>query len=403
MWASLGRRVITNLTTVTDSARGFTTLMLGRYFAGRLIEDGKVPREDALDVFLRMEQIAGYVRYAAHGSEQAIRGVERVKKNIDEGNGRVWIGTDRKGMILSDQKTYGLWGLYTVAARTSRLIPEGPTGVSDEARELIEKSYLPKLEGGLPSLLRLLERGGYFTAKQSEPLFSGLAKILAPRFTGAELDLYGRNLRDGLVPGASPDGRQQRFRVLLEEVTDLDAPLSRQEIVRLAERARKKDATLARSLERIVHLESLLAPADVAFDFLLTQSGQSPEDAAERLRESWGTRVPNLDREAFDDLLPELREATSPQIVALARRCHVALAAGAYREALAALADWNGRVMADRRAAPWVRIGENGRIDVRYRGAERLLPKEEEVATLWRYDYFVGSLKRVTRELRDAA
>ena len=53
IWSRFGRHVVTNLTTVTTSVRGFTILLLGRYFGERLIEDGIVGREEALNVFLR--------------------------------------------------------------------------------------------------------------------------------------------------------------------------------------------------------------------------------------------------------------------------------------------------------------------------------------------------------------
>ena len=38
IWAAFGRHVVTNLTTQSTSVRGFTTLLLGRYFAAELLE-----------------------------------------------------------------------------------------------------------------------------------------------------------------------------------------------------------------------------------------------------------------------------------------------------------------------------------------------------------------------------
>ena len=105
--------------------RGFTTLLLGRYFAAELVDKGMANRDDGLDVFLRMEQLSAYVRHVAHGVAGDIRGIERVRKTVDETRGRVPIHADRRGWIFSDQKVYGLWGLYSVSARTSGLIPEG--------------------------------------------------------------------------------------------------------------------------------------------------------------------------------------------------------------------------------------------------------------------------------------
>ena len=81
MWAAFGRQVVSNLTMQTASVRGFTILLLGRYFGARLIDEGRVPREGALDVFLRMEQIGAYARHVAHGVEGDIRGIERVRSH----------------------------------------------------------------------------------------------------------------------------------------------------------------------------------------------------------------------------------------------------------------------------------------------------------------------------------
>src|SRR5688572_42013 len=112
IWARLGRHVVGNLTTVSTSVRDFTTLILGYYFTERVASefggDGDLP------VFLRWEQLAAYARGEING-DWAFRGVERVKKNLQDG-APVRLGTSATAQILSNQKTYGLWGLYTVPA-----------------------------------------------------------------------------------------------------------------------------------------------------------------------------------------------------------------------------------------------------------------------------------------------
>ena len=85
IWAKFGRHLVTNLTTQTTSVRGFTILLLGRYFAQQLFENGAIQTEDALDVFLRTEQIGAYVRRVAYNVESGIRGIDRVKRNLSEG------------------------------------------------------------------------------------------------------------------------------------------------------------------------------------------------------------------------------------------------------------------------------------------------------------------------------
>lgn len=403
VWAAFGRHVVTNLTTQSTSVRGFTILLLGRYFAARLIEDGTVSQEEALNVFLRMEQIGAYIRHVAHKLEGDIRGIERVMTFLEEGRGKVNIQSDRKGMILSDQKTYGLWGLYSVPARTSGMIPEGSFGVTEKAREFIERNYMPSLESVINPLLRLLSRGGTLDTRTKEPVFVALAKTLPETFTPEEIEFYGHYLRDGLEVKTTSRERQARFRALLDANTDLDAPVGREEVLQLSEAAQWVDVALAEYLKRITHLEALLAPAGVIFDYILTQSGQRLKDVAAKLVNHWGGGVPNLDPSVFREILPEIRQMSTPEISAAVARSHEALTTGNFEEVVFSLLDWNAKVMAVRNAAPWARLAEDGRIDVRYRGIERLLPHADRLPMLWHNSYFIDSLKSVTRQLRNGS
>src|ERR1051325_11575973 len=107
IWTRLGRQVVGNLTTVSTSVRDFTTTILGYYFAERVASEET--RDGDLAVFLRWEQLASYARGAMNG-DWDFRGTERAKKYLNEGP-KVRLGTDSAALILSDQKTYGLWGL----------------------------------------------------------------------------------------------------------------------------------------------------------------------------------------------------------------------------------------------------------------------------------------------------
>lgn len=401
VWAAFGRHVVTNLTTQSTSVRGFTILLLGRYFAARLIEDGTVSQEEALNVFLRMEQIGAYIRHVAHKLEGNIRGIERVMTFLEEGRGKVKIQSDRRGMILSDQKTYGLWGLYSVPARTSGMILEGSFDVTEKAREFIERNYMPSLESVTNPLLRLLSRGGTLDTRTKEPVFVALTNILSETFTPEEIEFYGHYLRDGLEVKTTSRERQARFRDLLETNIDLDAQVGREEVLQISETAQGVDVALAKYLKRITHLEALLAPAAVIFDYILTQNGQRPKDVAAKLLKHWGGGVPNLDPSKFREILPEIRETSTSEISAAVARSHEALTTGNYEEAVIAVLDWNAKVMAVRNAAPWARLAEDGRLDVRYRGIERLLPDADDLPMLWHNSYFIDSLKSVTRQLRN--
>src|SRR5262245_52467419 len=133
IWTRLGRRVIGNLTTVSNSLRDFTTLLLGYYFAERLADE--LGTDSELATLLNWERLAAYARVTA-SKDLAFRGTERVQKNLAEGP-RVTISDERSHQNLGDQKTYGLWGLYTMPARASGLVDGDPARLTPSARELV--------------------------------------------------------------------------------------------------------------------------------------------------------------------------------------------------------------------------------------------------------------------------
>ena len=106
--SALGRHII--------SARGFMILILGRYLAKLLTDTDRTNSVSPIDVFLRFEQLCAYIRHIAHRVEGDIRGIESVRKR-SRTMSKIPIQTGQEGKILTDQKLYGLWGLYSVPAR----------------------------------------------------------------------------------------------------------------------------------------------------------------------------------------------------------------------------------------------------------------------------------------------
>lgn len=401
IWAAAGRTLVTNLTTVTTSVRGFTTLLLGRYAAQRLAEDGTCREQDALAIFLRMEQVCAYVRHAGYGVKEGIRGIERVMKSLSENGRAVPIQDAPKGWILSDQKTYGLWGLFSVSARTSGLIPDGPIGVTPLARQFIEDTYWSQLKSVEKSLLKLLAAGGTLNTSLKDRIFQALAKALPEKLTSRERDFYGKALLEAShaeLGGVAK--RQSRLSVIMRKETDLDKPIGRATVLALAKAARRTDEELARRLLKAARMEATLAPAETFFEHLQMCNGQSPKSVADALATQWGSAVPNLDRDGFAELRPEIETVVGTEIAGVIERCDTALGSGRYEAAIEALLDWNRLVMAARKAPPWLRE-QSGRIDVRYRSAGRILPTAKDLPDLWRNSYFLDALKEITRELAE--
>ena len=406
MWAEFGRHVVVNLTMQTNSLRGFTILLLARYLTERVIEEGRLGRESALDAFLRFEQVGAYVRHVAHDVESDIRGIERVRSNVANQNGKVSIAANPGGFILIDQKVNGLWGLFSVSARVSGLILDGPVGLTSKAREFVEHAYLPSLRGTLDALLHMVEKDGRLDTVAPDAVFAALSEVLSQSFTSEEREFYGAYLRDGLHVRQDSDTlryRQKTFSELLAANIDPDSAIERKDMVLLSNAAQSVDNELAHRLDRIVRLEAVLAPAMSLFDFLLTCHGREIGDIEEELMDRWGKSVPYIDAQKNSDLLVEIGATSSSTVKKCFDRCQRGLGSGSYDKALDALLAWHEDTMRRRGGAPWVRVAEDGRLDVGYRGTGQVLPDGDELSALWRNGYFIPPLRAIIGQLGRAA
>ncbi len=405
IWTAFGRQVIANLTTQTNSARGFTILLLGRYLAERAIEDERISRELALDAFLCFEQVGAYVRHVGHGVSGDIRGIERVRSRLHEHGGLVPIRADASGFILGDQRVNGLWGLFSVSARVSRLIPDGPVGLTPNAKLFVEREYLPTLQPVMDRLLELISSGGNLDTSTPDAVFSALRIVLSESFTAEERQFYGEYIRDGRHVRQARAGLQRTFCKLLANHVNLAAATDRNDVEQLREAARSVDPELANRLNRIARVEAVLAPSMVLFDFILARHHREVDEMTEELHERWEVAVPNVDVQENQDLLPAVASiwGETSGVANCFQRCQQGLATGNYGVALRALLQWHRYVMNSRGGAPWVVIGEDGALDVRYRAATQELPTRDDLGELWRNGYFIDSLKGVTRQLGQAA
>jgi hypothetical protein len=192
--------VVRNLTTVTTSLRGFTTLLLGFYFAERVVEDHAVGESHFIDLFLKVEQLAAYSRVAHSADpdrydEDEIRGIQRVKKNIAEGKGKVTISARQASQILANQKDYGLWGLYRVAAQNSGWLENNTARLTAATRDFVEAEYLPRLGRDGEPVIRLLKSDITFEPHgKHQKIAYDLAQVLGNRLTVNEVGFYTTHL-----------------------------------------------------------------------------------------------------------------------------------------------------------------------------------------------------------------
>lgn len=408
IWTRLGRQVVGNLTTVSNSVRDFTVLLLGYYFAERVTEAGGT--ESELETFLKWEQLAAYAR-ARSDPHEGFRGTDRVNKRLNDG-GRVKLGLTNDAQILSNQKIYGLWGLYSVPARSSGLLQSEPR-LTVEARDLVERLCLPRLgtaagrnAQGVIERLRQKEcsldlRDG----SRDAAVLDAIATVLKEG-TAALRSAFTKHLVSG-GEGDATKGIQRAFADLLVDVAGQDDwRLNPQTLESLMGQAKPDDPgrELARRLGKIRTCELLLAPAVALFEFVLGHDGQSPSYISERVQSAWG-QAPGatIVVSATEHLELALTSGTDAETGARWLRVARALNRGSYEDAVHALLEQNATVMKARSAgAPWAAF-EKGKLRVRFRDEQgSSLPAAEKLPEYWRHAYFIESLRSVALTLQAA-
>lgn len=405
LWANLGRKVVGNLTTATTSVRGFTSLLMGYYFAEEFSPGGRDSDAFRLKAFLKVEQLCGYARWHVN-NDGDLRGISEVRRRLAEQD-LIRISADSSGQILSNQKTYGLWGLYTMATRASGLISKDELQLTPDAREFVEGQLLKTLQRAFPGALDRLR--SILTADRTDiapdgkdaPLLSALARVLAQTFSATERDFYHQHL---VLGGNEPRPWQQMFAGLVNELPKGEG-FSHKHLVEVTKQARRSGAPeLADHLESIRALEALLVPMASLFGYIQSRDGATTKVVVGEVKSAWGNGLSHIEPPSIDELSGVIATVYGDQNTA--RRFQLlatALRTGAFADALRLCIEHNAFVMRARGGAePWVVIAD-GRLDVRYRdeGTLPLVPGNQ-LATTWQNGFYLNPFKEVLDQLRVA-
>ncbi len=391
IWSHFGRRVVGNLSTVATSQRDFTLRVFGQWVVERIAEQH--PESQMLPAFLRFEQLCSYARFC-HDPEASFRGVERVRIRLD-GNRRVTLSAAPEHQLLSNQRTYGVWGMYSVPSANSGLL-EQDHSLAEAGRVLVETTCLPFLRtlriDPDKDLLRLLveSKATVDLDGRHGPLVEALGKLLAPSLRGPERPLYESHLLFG-GPADPTHGRQ----AVLAKILAKTSGAGDQGLTPALMRAISKEAAtlgssqLASDLEAIRVCEGVLAPASRLFGWLATCANQPRERLVAQVRKQLGADAP-VDAASFRVLAAEVRAAA----IGDADRWIVvadAFTAGDYGAVIDELLALNAQVMKGRDGAPWLEF-RDGKLAVRFRDEAAELPRAKELPQLWQHSYFVDSL-----------
>lgn len=402
LWTSLGRQVVGNLTTVTLSVREFTTTLLGYYFVERLADMGS--KEAGLAGFMKWEQLCGYVQ-AEWYEEPGFRGVERVKRRLNDSK-TVTLSAAPEHQILSNQKIYGLWGLFTVASRLSGLLePESPRLTSD-ARTFVEAEYLPQLSKAAGrNAQEIVDRLAKTESKvylggQDKNLVDAIAAVLNPKLSPKEQTFYCDHLVRGGPSGTN--GVQPLLAQLLEKTWKESDSFNRAAVQKLAERARQEleNELLGRCLDKIAWCSSVIEPAAHLFAFLQACPGQDLATVVKTIQNQWGENLDWIDTSGVRSLHSDICKATKSVAVA-DRWCQIAemLHAGQWGDVIQKLIEQNLWVTKQRgMVSGWIEI-RNGSLIVKYAGEKENLPSRADLKKSWRFTFFLDSLRTISRQV----
>jgi hypothetical protein len=283
---------------------------------------------------------------------------------------------------------------------------DDPIRLAPSAADLVEHHYLGSLrDAGLVNLDHLLDllakdRSELQIEGRHKSMLKAIASILKQSFSKRERAFY----RDHLVHGGPEDrsdGLQPQLAQLLEptlSVPDVRWLDMMQHMTKEASGMGAEWERLAYRLDRIRTIESVLAPSSHLFSYLLGCDGLSIEKVSGRVEEVWGDRVPRIDPGAFKLLTDELDLALADSGQRWLQ-LGASLASGRYAEAIELMLQQNSAVMAARGgAAAWAELAE-GCVRVRFHDEADKLPAREALKDLWRFPYFIESLRTVASTL----
>ncbi len=374
VWSYFGRKVVGNLTTITSSMDNFAVALLGFYWANQSAQfetDEAIKLKRIREDFLCYEQLIGYLRY--HGNDENIMGISRIKQRMEDSSFRITLGQSTEQRILSDQASYGLWGLYSSAARESGLISGNDRVLTARGMEIVN-GIIEQLGDAADKIKSLLLLDKPFRKDQLDHL--------SDRFINAiHHKCVQQPLLEALMAGNDPYGLQAELWSITREIFGQtgEKPEALADFIQQV-LASKPSERLAASLQDILRMERFLVAVNNLFHYCRRMDGESLDQILQKLdgRYHYGY---------LPAVLPDDNFPRRDQLVSILDAMRSNDMAFVVNEILRL----NKEVMHQRGGAPWVELESGTTCCVKVKSETAELKKQSELEQNWDYDYFLGS------------
>ena len=330
------------------------------------------------EAFLRYEQLTGYIRYFGGASD--IMGITRVKMRIHNDSFKIILGQSADQQILSDQASYGLWGLYSSAARDTGLVT-GNNRTVTTLGQTITQVILQQLGDIGDELFSMLT--------YKKPLSREQLELMAETFMKAiQHKRVQEPLLEALMSGKDPEGVQNELWSITRNIFSkkVERPETIEGFIRLI-LEEKPGESLAQRLHDIIAIERVLVSVNNIFHYSRRKDGAS-----------LGEIFDELDKKTYSyahlpKTLPEDNFPRREQLSSILKAFHNNDIPRVINEIL----QLNKEVMQQRSGAPWVEVESGNTLRVKVKSEKAELRSQSDIEQIWDYDFFLGSFLNIAR------
>lgn len=373
VWTHYGRKVIGNLTTITSSLTNFAVAILGFHWANELY--ASVPESErqplVREAFLRYEQLAGYLRFLAN--HRQIMGINRVSRRLEDKSNKLSFGLAPDEQILSDQTSYGLWGLYSVALRDSGLVV-GDNRIPTSSGLALASAIEGKLDKTALIDLMLTDK-----LVPQEKIRAHATSYMA----AIHNKVTQNQLLDILMRGGDHHALQREVWTHTQLLAKQKKLPDHNKVPQFIEALKglSKTPQLIQYLDEIQAVERLLVAANNIFHYCRRKDGEPIDRVVEAVE---GKSY------SYAHLSDDLSFSNAPwgeKLKAISR----SLRQGDVGSSLENILSLNRDVMTNRDGAPWVEVEANKTLRVRVPSEIAELRSQQALESDWDYEYFMSS------------